>query len=438
VTVSPFADRREAGRLLARRLDALRGQDVVILGLPRGGVPVAYEVALALEAPLDVIVVRKLGVPYQPEVAMGAIGEGGFGVIDEELIARAGVSRTDLQRVIDHERAVLDVRVARLRMGRDRVDVRGRTVVIIDDGLATGATARVACRVARHLGATRVIVAVPVAPADTQLPEADELVTVASPQVFQAVGLHYRDFAPTDDAEVIELLRESGPPALPSGGVDTDVVIPADGTMLDGHLRIPPHPHGVVVFAHGSGSSRHSPRNQFVAMVLHQAGIATVLLDLLSTREEQHRSNVFNVRLLGDRLGAAIRWARKHPDLRGLPVGLFGASTGAAAALIAAADDADIAAVVSRGGRPDLAGPSLRRVTAPTLLIVGGADTAVLQLNREAQAQMRGPTQITVIPGAGHLFEEPGTLAAAAHRARDWFVEHMAGSGGRRHRAEVG
>jgi len=206
--MSIFEDRVDAGRQLGRRLAELRGQDIVVLGLPRGGVPVAFEVAAALDAPLDVIVVRKLGLPYQPELAMGAIGEGGAKVLDEEVLAHARVSGAELQSVEERERAVLENRVVLFRKGRTRHDLTGRIAVIVDDGIATGSTARAACRVARKQGAARVILAVPVAPAETlaDLTEPDEVVCLATPRQFTAVGYHYRDFSPTDDDEVLRLL----------------------------------------------------------------------------------------------------------------------------------------------------------------------------------------------------------------------------------------
>ena len=162
--MAEFADRVEAGRLQAQRLEPLRGRDAVVLGLPRGGVPVAFEVATARDLPLDVIVVRKLGVPFQPELAMGAIGEGGFRVVDADLISRARITSQDVDAVERRERTVLDARVARFRRGRERVDLTGRIAVVVDDGVATGSTARVACEVARHLGAAQVVLAVPVGP----------------------------------------------------------------------------------------------------------------------------------------------------------------------------------------------------------------------------------------------------------------------------------
>jgi putative phosphoribosyl transferase len=196
---------------------------------------------------------------------------------------------------------------------------------------------------------------------------------------------------------------------------------------LPGELVLPAHCAGVVVFAHGSGSSRFSPRNAFVAHVLHEHHLGTLLFDLLDASEAADRRNVFDIALLGTRVAAALAWLARRGELAGLRVGLFGASTGAAAALHAAAvHPADVAAVVSRGGRPDLACDRLAQVSAPTLLIVGGLDPEVLQLNREALRAMNCRKRLEIVPGATHLFEEPGTLDAAAHLAGAWFETHLA------------
>jgi putative phosphoribosyl transferase len=203
-----FDNRLDAGRRLAARLESLRGGDIVILGLPRGGVPVAAEVARALDAPLDVIVVRKLGLPFQPEVAMGAIGEGGVKVLDQRVLGMGNVTDAELARIERVERVTLESRSTLLRRGRDRVDLAGRTAVIVDDGIATGSTARAACQVARRLGAARVVLAVPVGPKDTVegFTDADDVVCVSAPSEFLAVGQYYRDFSATSEDEVIVLL----------------------------------------------------------------------------------------------------------------------------------------------------------------------------------------------------------------------------------------
>lgn len=207
---------------------------------------------------------------------------------------------------------------------------------------------------------------------------------------------------------------------------DDEVRVWAAGATVAGRLSVPEEPRGVVVFAHGSGSSRHSPRNRYVAQVLQSAGLATLLFDLLTPEEESDRANVFDIGLLAARLVDVTVWLRTAEDAAGLPVGYFGASTGAGAALRAAADpDTDVFAVVSRGGRPDLAGDFLAAVRAATLLIVGSRDEVVLDLNRQAAAAIPGECRIAVVEGATHLFEEPGTLEQVALLARDWFGDHL-------------
>lgn len=204
-----FTDRREAGRRLGERLATEALHDPVVLGLPRGGVPVAAEVATALRAPLDVIIVRKLGVPFHRELAMGAIAEEGVRLLDEDLVARLRVPRDEVAAVEREERGLLEERVARLRRGRRRLPLVGRAAVIVDDGLATGATARAASLAARRLGAARVVVAAPVGPPDAarRVPEADEVVCLVEPREFHAVGAHYEQFEPTTDDEVIAVLE---------------------------------------------------------------------------------------------------------------------------------------------------------------------------------------------------------------------------------------
>ena len=209
-------------------------------------------------------------------------------------------------------------------------------------------------------------------------------------------------------------------------GIDEEVTVRAGAARLAGRLTLPEGSSGLVVFAHGSGSSRNSPRNRFVAAVLNGAGLGTLLFDLLTAAEETDQTNVFDIDLLGGRLMAVTSWAGADPRVAGRRIGYFGASTGAAAALWAAAEPGNaVFAVVSRGGRPDLAGHRLAAVTSPTLLIVGSFDTLVLGLNREARTRLAGTSRLAVVPGASHLFEEPGALLQAAILARDWFVEHL-------------
>ena len=210
---------------------------------------------------------------------------------------------------------------------------------------------------------------------------------------------------------------------------EREIEIPAGQRRVSGILSIPADPQALIAFAHGSGSSRLSPRNHFVAAVLQDAGMATLLMDLLEEDEVLDRRNVFDIDLLADRLCAAADWLGHVPDTRGLPLGYFGASTGAGAALVAAATDpAAVGAVVSRGGRPDLARDALPAVTAPTLLIVGGRDEEVLELNRQALAMLNCTKELVIVPGATHLFEEHGVLDEVARLATKWFLRHLVSS----------
>jgi putative phosphoribosyl transferase len=423
-----FADRVDAGRRLARALTHLAGDDVVVLGLPRGGIPVAREVAQAIGAPLDVIIVRKLGAPWQPELAVGAIGEGGVRVVNRSVTAQLGLTDDEIGAVERRERAELARRVEVLRGGRPMLDLTGKTALIVDDGIATGATAEAACSVARAHGARRIVLAVPVASiaaVDALRAHADEVVSLATPADFAAVGQFYTDFSPVPDSAVQEILRSFG---TDDRSEPEPVRIVSGDVALPGLLAIPGGASSLVIFAHGSGSSMRSPRNRWVAEQLNERGHATLRFDLLTEPEANDRRKVFDIDLLAGRLVTATDWASSHPSSRHLTPAYFGASTGAAAALAAAARvGAGVGAIVSRGGRPDLAADHLPSVRSPTLLIVGGADQEVLELNRMAAAQLRCVREVAVVPGAGHLFEEPGALDRVAGLAGEWFDRHVGG-----------
>jgi putative phosphoribosyl transferase len=434
-----FTDRRDAGRRLAAALVGRDLESPLVLGLPRGGVPVADEVAAVLRAPLDVLVVRKLGSPHHPELALGALGPDRVVVWNDDVLRGVAPPRAAVEAVVARETAELGRREARFRAGRPPLDVGGRVVVVVDDGIATGATARAAVAWLRGRGASRVVVAAPVGSPDVVAAMrrvADEVVVLEQPAEFAAVGAAYEEFDAVEDDEVVAILAAARRREARSGertrAVRRSVAIRTRDAVLPGDLVVPERAIGVVVFAHGSGSSRRSPRNREVARSLEEAGIATLLLDLLSEREvaddERTARLRFDVGLLSRRVADTVANLADLPEVRGLPVGLFGASTGAAAALVAAAAfPDDVAAVVSRGGRPDLVAPTtLTRVAAPVLLLVGGEDFEVLALHREVLPHLAVEHRLAVVPGATHLFEEPGALESVAVAARDWFVRHLA------------
>ncbi len=429
-----FSDRAEAGRMLGTHLAGLSLDRPIVYALPRGGVPVALEVSRALKAPLDLILVRKIGAPGAPELALGALVDGASPqmVINEEVRRHTRVTDDYLQNARARELRELERRRVRYLGQRGQTDPRGRTVIIVDDGLATGATMKAALIAMKRQGAGRTCVAVPVAPADVaaEMRTLADLVVCLNPApVFYGVGGFYDDFHQLSDEETVSLLQQgwsdSARAASPQDDVSRrQVAIPPLG--LPGELTVPEAARGLVLFAHGSGSSRLSPRNRAVADDLNACGFATLLFDLLTPAEAADRKTVFDIALLAERIVEAVLYSAGEPDVSDLPVGLFGASTGGGAALVAAAElTGRIVAVVSRGGRPDLAGPRLQDVGAATLLIVGGEDHPVIAANRQALAALRCEKQLEIIPGAGHLFEEPGTLDAVAQRACAWFERHL-------------
>lgn len=437
-----FTDRIEAGQKLAQRLIQYKGRkDVLVLGLPRGGVPVASQVAQRLNAPLDIFLVRKLGVPGHEELAMGAIASGGIRVLNKDVVDGLNISVQTIEKVAEREKKELERREHAYRGDRPNPAIRGKTMILIDDGLATGSSMQAAVTGLRTQSPARIIVAVPVAPPEAVAllkREADEIICLQTPEPFFGIGLWYENFSPTSDEEVQTLLKDAAKQVERDNHSNQPkpeaeiVQIPVDGTVLEGILDIPDGAKGIVVFVHGSGSSRHSPRNQFVAQKLKDGGLGTLLFDLLTAEEEQidlrTRELRFDIKLLAQRTVKTVDWLTERIKQHGKKIGLFGSSTGAAAALIAAAERPEVVkTVVSRGGRPDLAGPALPKVSSRALFLVGELDREVIELNEQAVAQMNAGIEkkLEIIPGATHLFEEPGTLEEVATRAKGWFQKHL-------------
>ena len=423
-----FRDRTDAGQQLAEALSSLRGQHPLILAIPRGGLPIGRIVADRLDGELDIVLVRKIGAPGNPEYAIGAVDEAG--TIQQSDDARlAGADDHYIKHEAAEQLAIIRARRQGYGLGRPPIDPAGRTVVVVDDGLATGATMRAALLAVRARKPARLVCAIPVASPRglvSVTDVADDLVYLSAPGHFRAVGQFYMQFPAVDDSEVVHLLMRS-PSGSPVSALSEEVRIPADGLLLDGNLLVPQGVHGLVIFTHGSGSSRHSPRHRLVAQAMHAKGLATLLFDLLSEDEARDISARFDIPRLTARLDAATRWAMHQPRTQTLPIGLFGASTGAAAALVLAARyPMVIKAVVSRGGRPDLAGHgALARVQAPTLLIVGGADHEVITLNRSALSVLPCHAELVLVPNATHLFEEEGAIERVAALATSWFVQWL-------------
>lgn len=428
-----FRDRSDAGRQLGEQLAHLSSERPVLLALPRGGVAVGYEVARRLGAPLEVVVAHKVTPHRYPEAAMGAVAEGETARIDDLAVRLFRATPEEAERAVAESRAEVARRTHAYRGERPQPELRGRTVVVIDDGIASGHTARALVDMLRKRGPRRLILAAPVCSVDAARvlrAQVDELVCVAEPAQLRSIGRWYSDFDQFADEAVIELLER----ARAREGTAPNAVtwlgeLEADGASLSADLHVPAAARGLVVVAHGSGSGGHSARNLYLAHALRRAPLATLLVDLLDEREKaedaRSRRLRFDVGLLAARLAAATRRVRSRPEARGLRLGYLGASTGAAAALLAAAAlaDGDVGAVVSRGGRVDLAA-SLDAVRCPTLLIVGERDERVLAMNRAALTRLPN-ARLEVVPGATHLFEEPGALERVAEVTLEWFSRYV-------------
>lgn len=421
----PFFNRNDAAEKLAHRLEEKGITRPLVLAVPRGAVPMGKVLADRLHGDLDIALVHKFGFPFNPEFALGSVTEEGdiFLGLGAE---RHGLKEEDIEQAALSEIAKLQNRRRIFTPNKLPMSPEGRTVIIVDDGIATGATMTAAVRSLKGKGADRIIIACPVASSDAVtrlINEGAEVEVLEIPEHFMSVSQFFEDFEQVSDEEVVKILSQE---RYGITDVKTEVLIAESDIELHGFLAIPEDAKGIVVFAHGSGSSRYSPRNQFVASALNEAGFGTLLLDLLEEHESNDRSKIFDIDLLAERLTLATRWLGSNPQTKRLHIGYFGASTGGGAALQAAAKMKDkVRAVVSRGGRPDLAFAHLAEVKAATLLIVGENDQPVIEMNKQAYGQLRCERSLVIVPGATHLFEEPGTLEEVAKDAAEWFDSHL-------------
>ncbi len=457
VSIKPrFRDRHAAGLALVPLLRDTLGEarprvdgcdepiaatrhDVIVLGMARGGVAVAAPIARALAAPLHAFIGRKLGVPGIEEVAFGAIAEGRSAPVLDAVHDYIGLPRTVVRSVYMREREEMARRIMRYRDGASLPSLRSRTVVLVDDGLASGATLRAAGIAIQKQHPSRLIAAVPVSSVDGLANVKSifgTIVTVETPTPFGTVSDWYHAYESIGDAEVRALLGlapRSTPQHAPAEPRDTERLIeiptgetgPTTTILADlGQALGARGPRGLVIFAHGGGSTRGSYRNRYLAARLRLAGWATLRVDLLSAHE--HEADAagdmrFDIVHITRRLRAATNWCIQSNTPGAERIVLVGASTGAAAAMgVASTQPARVMAVVARGGRIDLAHEALPRVRAPTLLVVGGADHDTMTRNRECAALLGGPVTLREVSNAGHTFEEPGALGRVGELVADF------------------
>jgi putative phosphoribosyl transferase len=421
----PFTDRSEAGRRLAERVRAFAVNDPIVLALPRGGVPVGAELAQRLDADFDVLMVRKIGLPGRPETGVGAIAEDGHVLFDDRALARLRVPRQALHDTVEAERVELDRRRRVYRGERPAPRLAGRDCVVVDDGVATGGTARAALRMVRQAGPSQLVLAVPVASpeaVESLREEADALVVLSAPENFHAVGEWYRDFGQLSDGHVTAILAERGR-VRPEQNSARAVRIRAGQVYLDGDLTMPGTLRGAIVMAFGEG--RADPRWRAIASVFQRAGYATLLLDLWTDASAGAEGD--DARVMGERLNAAVTWLRRATDAATEPLGVLGAGAAAPAALVTAAErPQDMGAVVVYGGRIDLAESSLSGVRAPSLILLESRDSFVRELSEWARGRMGAPTDLRVISGAEQLLQGAQEWRRVAVEALDWFDRHLA------------
>lgn len=424
----PFTDRSEAGIRLAERVRDYAVTDPIVLALPRGGVPVGAELARVLDAPLDVLLVRKLGLPGHSEMGVGALTEDGQVCFDDNALARLHVSRDQLKATVEAERAELGRRLEVYRGDNPAPRIAGRDVLVVDDGIATGGTARAALRMVRRQQPARLVAAIPVgaqSAVESLRPEADHIVVLTAPENFRAVGEWYRDFGQLSDDDVTRTITELRDLAPTTSGDARTVRVPAGSVELEGELTVPSDVRGGVVVALEQEESSTS-RQAFTA-AMRDSGYATLMIDPSHPRaggagEAEGDAPAEH----GRKLGEAAAWLRETVDVSPQQIGVFGSGPGAPAALVAAAAHPnEIAAVVVHGGRIDAAENSLPQVRAPVLVLVEGEDSFVRELAEWVVSQLSAPCELRTVAGAEQLLATSREWRAVADSAAEWFTSRM-------------
>jgi putative phosphoribosyl transferase len=427
-----FEDRTQAGRALAAKLAPSIKPPCVVVAIPRGGVTVALPIVERLRVPLTVVYARKLTAPVAPEFAFGALDEDGQAIIDWSAVGLLGLAPDDVERAKTRVAAEIRRRMALYQVPALAQYLPGSGVVLVDDGLATGLTMRAALVYARRHGAREITVAVPCASAQAAAlfrREADRFVSLVVDEAFMAVGGYYRDFSPVVDEEVTTMLaraRELAQPPTATTALRLSFKN-SRGLNLAGVLLAPdsPGPHPVVVFAHGLGSDKDSPRNRATAEALRAEGVAAFLFDFTGHGESEGKPQESTPVQQTDDLLSALDVVATLDSLDADRVGVAGASSGAAVALRVAAERPAVRSVVLRSGNPEGAEAAAERVKAPTLLIVGERDEPIRSANQDLLGRLAGPSRLEVVRRGDHLFEDPEALARAITLAVDWFKRHL-------------
>ncbi len=419
-----FGDRADAGRRLGERLSLLRSADAVVLGVPPGGVPVAFEVARRLGAPLDVVGVVPVSAPLQPNLTIGAVGEYGVYLLNRRLTDRLSVSRSWLYQEITQTAARLQNATLRLRANRPAVTLRDRTVILVADAVGGSMMIRTAAKVARRRGARQVVLATPVISvgAEARLRrDMDRVVCLQEVTDSSALTHCYDQAGPVSDRKIRRLLAVA---AGTQPDIACRITVPAGDTRLHGILTVPMGAVGLVVLVAGALRTT-SPLNRAMAAHFDRDGLATLLLDLVGPHEAVPPEPAIDAPAMARRLAAATSRAVERPELAALPIGYFGSESGAATALIAAAGPPPVSAVVCCAGQTDPAAEWLRWISAPTMFIAGGWDTQVLEANRRARKSLRCESAVEVMSGTAQSLDEPAVRARIADLSATWLLHGL-------------